>query len=65
LALKSASSAPYLREYRLPASGPGAGRFLVVARQWDSRDTDDGFVAWYASKPAMTCALLQDRWDGT
>jgi hypothetical protein len=27
-----------------------------VARDWDSYDTDDGFVAWYGA-PTMTCAL--------
>lgn len=56
VAVKSSASAPYLREYRVPASVPGPGRFSIVARQWDSRETDDGFVAWYAS-PAVTCAL--------
>jgi hypothetical protein len=65
LALKSAASAPYLREYRVPAVGPGHGRLAIVERQWDSRDTADGFVASYATKPAVTCALLQDRMGGT
>jgi hypothetical protein len=65
LALKSASNAPYLREYRLPLVGTGPGRLVVVGRQWDSRDTDDGFVAWYAAKPAFSCALLQGRTGGT
>ena len=64
LALKSAASAPFLREYRVPAARPGPGRFVLVARQWDSRDTDDGFTAWYV-KPAVTCALLPDRAAGT
>ena len=65
LALKSAASAPYLREYRVPVSGTGPGRLVIVARQWDSRDTADGFVAWYAAKPAVTCALVRDEAGGT
>ena len=54
LALKSASSAPYLREYRIPQRGPG--RLVIVGKDWDSRDTADGFVAWYR-KPAIACTL--------
>jgi hypothetical protein len=65
LALKSGSSAPYLREYRVPVAGKGPGRLAVVARKWDSRETPDGFVAWYATAPAVTCALLQGRTGGT
>jgi len=65
LALKSAASAPYLREYRVPASGPGPGHLFVVARQWDSRETADGFVAWYATEPSVACALLPGRAGGT
>jgi hypothetical protein len=65
LALKSAASAPYLLEYRVPVSGSGQGRLVVAARRWDSRETDDGFVAWYAAKPAVACTLLQDRASGT
>lgn len=65
LALKSGASPPYLREYRVPVGGQGPGLLAVVARKWDSRDTDDGFVAWYETAPAVTCALLQGRTGGT
>lgn len=62
LALKSSSSPPYLREYRLPA-GNAVGRFVIVARDWDSRETARGFEAWY-KRPVIDCALLpQSRSD--
>jgi len=56
LAIKSSSSAPYLREYRLPVTGSGPGRFVVVAKDWDSRPSEDAFVAWYKA-PAVLCVL--------
>jgi hypothetical protein len=64
LALKTSGSAPYLREYRLPVSGSGPGRLVIAARHWNSRDTADGFVAWYEAKPAVTCTL-HDSAGGT
>src|SRR5206468_1914369 len=58
LALKSSSSAPILREYQLPALGSGQGRMVVVSRDWDSSESEDGFVATYKT-PALSCVLLQ------
>jgi hypothetical protein len=61
LALKSSSSAPYLREYRLPVGASGPGRFVIVSWDWESREAESGFRASYA-KPAVDCALIpQER----
>ena len=59
LALKSSSSAPYLREYRLPA-GNAPGRFVIVAWDWDARETEHGFEASY-KRPVVDCALVPEN----
>jgi len=57
LAVKSSSSAPVLRKYSLPAMGKGPGTFTVFTKDWDSRETQDGFVAWF-KVPSIACVLL-------
>ncbi len=59
LALKSASSAPYVREYRLPLAG-GPGRFAIVkdVRAWADRGSR--FWARY-TKAALECELLPEE----
>jgi hypothetical protein len=56
LAIKRTSSAPYLREYRVPASGNKAGRISIV-KDFTDEETDRGFVAAYRA-PLVTCELL-------
>ncbi len=60
LELKSAESAPYLREYRLPETGTGPGRFFIIDRFTDKR-VGSSFVVAYR-RFALDCEL--DRTAG-
>lgn len=55
LELKSAESAPYLREYRVPETGSGPGRFVVTDRFSDER-VGSSFVVAYR-RASLDCEL--------
>jgi hypothetical protein len=61
LELKSAESAPYLREYRLPETGNGPGRFFIIDRFTDER-VGSSFVVAYR-RFALDCELDRSKPD--
>lgn len=61
-ALKSSSSPPYLREYRLPVPESGPGRFAIVS-EWESVGGLRTFRASY-ERAAIDCTLAPQRVSG-
>jgi hypothetical protein len=61
LALKSSSSEPFVREYRLPKAGAGPGHFAIMkdVPAWQDHAPGGGFVARRGTV-ALECALVPD-----